>query len=137
MTNATAKAKLNNVLVGKKNDKLVLTVDVSKFLNGELTQEMSSASGNSYRVAGNPSALIKLEGEFEGLTIKLDLFAPKKTYDEKQAFRAQQALAREAVAQIENNKEAVKALEGVGISNDILMQAIALIQAQNATKKAE
>jgi len=130
-------ARLKNVLVSTKGDKLNFSIDISAFRSLTIDPETLTESGNSYRIAGAGSQWVKLDGELDGIMVKLDVIVSRKKYDEKKALEEQRKVAQAALAELQQHGAALKVLEQLGLPADKLAQAIMIAQTLNAQEAAK
>jgi hypothetical protein len=129
------KAKLTNVLVGIKGDKLVLTIDLKAFHTLDTENIARTESGN-LRFADSTGRYIKLDGALDGLQLKLDLIANKDKVEELRNMQAQKATAMRALDEMSKAGITQALGTSMGIDAATLAQAIAIAQTLNAQNLA-
>jgi hypothetical protein len=102
--NATPKDN-KNLKISVKGDNVTITMSLKAFKEETFTQDDLSSTGKSYVLASTHGTK-SLEGDkLEGLSLGLNLFVPRKAYDERQAQKLAKKQANEASEEIAVAKE--------------------------------
>lgn len=132
-------ARLKNTLVSLKGNKLSLSVDLSSFFNLNIDEKSAlTQSGNSYRMGGSESRWVKLDGELDGVMVKLDVIVSKSKYEKKKELKKQREMAAQAHAELQQAGAADVIAKVLGLSNpDELRKLIELKQLLDAQEAAK
>lgn len=94
------KKELKNIKMAVSNGKLKITIDLAEY---EKIMELSE-SGKSYVIASTRGNVEIESPEFAGMKLGVNLFMPKKVYDEKKLYERNKKEAKEALAELEKKE---------------------------------